>query len=253
MNTNEVDEFLKDLNGEDSNNDFKENQDPFNLDPQVEEEKEEEVKEEEKPLPFHKDPKVLRFIEKEIAKRTPKEEEKFKNDVKEEEDDYYVRLIGNDTPEKLAMIREARQRDERLLQQAEERAFNRLSQKEQEKLQADRQAEEQLDNALDDIEETFNVDITSNNPVAKKTRVDFMKFVEKIAPKDRNGDIIDYPDMNSAFETFQEMRKTAPDSSRAKSLASRSQVRSSDTIIKPQERATFDNADSFIDKLFNRT
>ena len=250
MEKNEIDDFL----GNVGNEEFNDTTDPFATEETQEQPKEEEVKVEEKPLPFHKDPKVLRFIEKEIAKRAPKsEEETFKRDVTEDEDDYYVRLIGNDTPEKVAMIREARQRDERLLQQAEERAFNRLSKSQQEELEAERKAEEQLTNALDEIEETFNVDITSKDPVARKTRVDFMNFVEKIAPKNSRGEIIDYPDMNSAFETFQEMRKTTPNSNRAKDLASRSMARSGDTVAKPQERITFDNLDGIFERMFKKS
>lgn len=248
MSTNEVDDFLGDItrDSEEKIDLFGEEETP------IPQEEVEEVKEEEKPLPFHKDPKVLRFIEKEIAKRAPKQEEVFKKEVQNDDDDYYVRLIGNDTPEKLAMIREAKQRDERLLQQAEERAFNKLSFEKQRELEAERRAEEQLTTAIEDIEETFNVDLTSKDPVARKTRVDFMTFVEKIAPKNAQGEIVEYPDMTSAFETFKEMRKTAPSSARAKDLSSRSMARSSNTIEKPQERITFDNIDDVFAKLLNK-
>jgi len=136
---------------------------------------------------------------------------------------------------------------------AEERAFNKLSQREQEALEADRQAEEKLTLAIEDIEENFNVDLTSKDPVSRKTRVDFMNFVEKIAPKNSRGEIIDYPDMNSAFETFQEMRKSTPTSSRAKDLASRSLKRSGDAIAKPQERITFDNIDEILEREFHQS
>ena len=215
-------------------------EDPF---PQeIPEEKGEVV--EEKPLPFNKDPKVQKFIEKEISKRLaefePKEDKPAPTQAVD--DDYYVRLIGNDTPEKVAMIKEAIARDERMLQQAEERAFNRLSQAEQEEVKADQEAEEQLANAFENIEENFDVDITSNNALAKKTRQEFVSFVEKIAPKDRNGDIVDYPDMNSAWETFSEIKKSTATPSRAKELASRSMARSSEApSIKDTKGLNFDN------------
>lgn len=251
-NENTVDSFLNEVNS--GNNDFPENQESFIVEETPVEEKVEEV-EEEKSVPFHKDPKVMRFVEKQIKKaleeHKPSEEQTFRKET-QEEDDYYIRLIGNDTPEKIAMIKEAKARDEKLLQQAEERALNRLTQQQREALEKEKQAEEQLDNALENIEENYNVDLTSNNPVARKTRVDFMKFVEKIAPKDSNGEIIDFPDMNSAFETFQEMRKTSPQSSVAKDLASRSMVRSGQASAKPQERITFDNMDSIIERMFKK-
>ena len=78
-----------------------------------------------------------------------------------------------------------------------------------------------------------------------------MNFVEKIAPKDNQGEIIEFPDMVSAFETWRDMRKSAQPS-RAKDLASRSITRSNTAVEKPQERITFDNMDSFLDKLLKK-
>lgn len=250
MPKNEVDDFLGSVN--ESNDEFNNSQDPLDIIEETQEEKVEEVKED-KPVPYHKDEKLQKFINKEVSKRLESfkpAEESFKRETKEDDDDYYIRLIGNDTPEKLSMIREAKARDERMLQMAEKRAFNKLSQKEQEVKEAERQAEEKLDTAIEDIEETFSVDLTSNNPVSRKTRVDFMNFVEKIAPKNSRGEIIDYPDMNYAFETFQESRKTAPTANRAKELATRSMTRSGTAAPKPQERITFENLDEILARDF---
>ncbi len=212
--------------------------------PSVEEPKEE------KPLPFHKDPKVQRFIDKEIEKRLkdiqPNEPEK-KSET--DEDDYYARLIGNDTPEKVAMIKEAKARDERLLSQAEERAFNRLSAKEQEALQEDQEAEEELGNAFENIEETYDVDITSNSPQARKVRQDFVSFVERIAPKNSYGEVIDYPDMNSAWETYSEMKRSTAQPSRAKELASRGMSRSAETSVKDTKKVDWNAVEEFMDTL----
>lgn len=208
---------------------------------------------EEKPSPFNKDPKVQKFIEKEIAKRLESfKPEPVKPETVTEEDDFYARLIGNDTPEKVAMIKEYKAREERLLGQAEERAFNRLSAREKEALKADQEAEQELENAFENIEENFGVDITSNAPLAKKTRQEFVSFVEKIAPKDRNGDIVDYPDMQSAWETFNEIKKATSTPSRAKELASRSMQRSTETSSEPvlkRGRTPFSNSDDFIESL----
>lgn len=247
MNKNKsaVDEFLG------TDNEFSQDKVDILDIPEPESVVEEELKEEEKPLPFHKDPKVMRFIEKEISKRVQVKEEPKPEVKKEDEDDYYVRLIGNDTPEKLAMIREAKSRDERLLQQAEDRAYNRVSKEKQREVDAERKAEEELTQSIDDIEENFNVDLTSKDPVARKARVDFLNFVEKIAPKNGQGEIVAYPDMLSAYETWNET-KTKSQPSRAKDLASRSMSRSGDTTVKPQERITFDNIDSFIEQAIKK-
>ena len=248
-NKSAVEAFLGDLGGNKETNPFEENQEnPFEQEVAPKEEVKEVV--EEKPLPFNKDPKVLRFIEKELDKRSKErgsEDKPITKEVPQVDDDYYVRLIGNDTPEKVAMIKESIARDERMLSQAEERAFNRLSRVEQEKIMADKQAEEELENAFANIEETFDVDLTSNNSIAKKTRQEFVSFVEKIAPKDRNGDIVDYPDMASAWETFSELKKSTATPSRAKELANRSLTRSAETTTKPEAKVGWDSADAFIE------
>lgn len=205
---------------------------------------------EEKPLPFHKDPKVQRFIDKEIEKRLkdikPVEPER-KNESKDE-DDYYTRLIGNDTPEKVAMIKEAKARDERLLQQAEERAFNRLSEKEQQALREDKEAEEELTNAIESIEETYDVDISSNSAQAKKTRQEFISFVERIAPK-RNGEISEYPDFDNAWQTFAEIKKSTSQPSRAKEIANRGLSRSAETTIKQDKKIDWNSVEEMMDTL----
>lgn len=251
MPHNELDEFLGNLKDN--------NEDPFkeaetSEDKTKEEDVEKEEEKEEKPLPFNKDPKIQRFIEKQIEKRLAsqgKVEKEFVHDTKpsSDDDDYYARLIGNDTPEKLAMIKEAKARDEKLLAQAEERAFSRLSKAQQEEVQAERKAEEELENALDDIEERFEIDITSNEPVAKKTRVDFLKFVERIAPKDKYGEINEYPDMLEAFETFKEMKAKPSSASKAKDLSSRSMSRGGDTSTTSPKGYSWKDVDKLFDKL----
>jgi len=205
---------------------------------------------EEKAIPFHKDPKVQKFINKEIEKRL-RENAVYEPQERNEEvkDDYYERLIGNDTPEKVAMIREALERDERLLLQAEERAFNRLSQIEQEEVQADREAEDELSEAFDFIEENYGVDISSNGTQARKTREEFISFVEKIAPKNSDGEVIDYPDMQSAWETYSEIKKSNTVPSRAKELANRSMARSTENTVRTPERVDWNKVEEYMDSL----
>jgi hypothetical protein len=252
MEKDSVASFLDEFSNKSENPFDVQPKDPFNQEI-IPEEKAEEPEKEDKPVPFHKDPKVQRFIEKEINKRMAdiKPAEPTKEKVsQDDEDDYYARLIGNDTPEKVAMIREAKLRDQKLLEQAEERAFNRLSRTEQEKMRAEQEAEQELTSAFENIEETFDVDISSNNPIAKKTRQEFVAFVEKIAPKDRNGTIVDYPDMNSAWETFQTIQKSTAQPNRAKELAARSMARSAETKVDlNQKRTTWDDAERFIETL----
>lgn len=210
----------------------------------------EEVKEE-KPLPFNKDPKVQKFIEKEISKRMaefkPTESTKEQRQENDEVVDALEAVIGNDTPEKRRAVQALRDRlDEGT------RKITEWEQQQHQAEVADKEAEEELSNAFDNIEETFDVDITSNNPIARKTRQEFVSFVEKIAPKDRNGDIVDYPDMNSAWEMFDERRKATTPPSRAKELASRSMARSAETGTAqaiPVNKHSFERTDNFIESL----
>ena len=64
-------------------------------------------------------------------------------------------------------------------------------------------------------------------------RNDFIDFVQKISSKDREGNIVEYPDFTEAFDTFQELNKKQSSNSRAKELASRGTSRSSDASATP--------------------
>lgn len=210
---------------------------------------------EEKPLPFHKDPKIQKYLEKrerEMEERlkasipTPQErqteEDSFKDTI-----DAFTNIIGNDTPEKVSALNALKKSLEGLDQRASEKAIERLEDIRQSEVDEDIEAEEELDEAFDNIEDTFDVDITSNNPIAIKTRQEFVAYVQKIAPKDRDGDVVEYPDMISAWETFSEHRTKEPN--RAKELASRGMTRSAETTSNPQERVTWNKVDEFIDTL----
>lgn len=247
-----VEQFLGDLNDNTVDNPFgKETDDPFQV-PEEALDVKEEVKEE-KPLPFNKDPKVQKFIEKEISKRMEAFNVEDKPVVKPQEDDevsdVLVRLIGNDTPEKVQMVKEFKNILEKGTQRAKAEALAEIEARERAEIEADKQAEEELENAFDNIEETYDVDLTSNNPLAVKTRQEFVSFVERIAPKDRNGNVVDYPDMTSAWETFSEMKKATSTPSRAKELASRGMARSAEASSKPQERVDWNTVDSFLETL----
>ncbi len=249
-----LENFLGELGGEKDS--FEENpDDPFaKQEAKVEDKVEDEAND--KPLPFHKDPKVQKFIDKQVEKRLeqlekslPKKETIETSKADDEVNDVLTRLIGNDTPEKVSMVKEFRSILERGTERAKAEALAELDQRQQREVDADREAETELENAFDDIEETYDVDITSNNPLARKTRQEFVSFVERIAPKDRDGDIVDYPDMLSAWETYSELKKSTASPSRAKELASRSMARSTEVANKPQERVNWDTVDSFVESL----
>lgn len=220
-----------------------------------EEEPVEEVVEEEeddKPLPFHKHPKVLRFIEKEVAKRTPHQIQQELRPSQGDEDEVTAvleRIIGNDTPEKQQAVKDFRKVLGSLEEKGAQRAIQQLQEQAEQERQEEIRAQEELDEGFDSVEETFGVDLSSNTPQARKTRSEFVDYIRKIAPKNEDGEVSAFPDLTSAFETFQELQKRAPTtSSRAKELASKGMARSSDATVAPAQTAK--NWKS-IDKLFS--
>lgn len=231
---NEVDSFLEGIN--EGNDDFAEpeSKDPFNQETVITDKGDEDV--EEKPLPFNKDPKIQKFIEKEIsrklAEQKPTETERFVKEAvvsKEEQDEILASLteiVGNDTPQKVSAVNRLRKAlagsEERAVEKAIQSLEN-ISQQEAEQVsQEEAQAEEELDNGFEAIEETFGVDLYS--PANKKIKNDFLDFVVRLAPKDRNGDVTEYPDFQETFKLF---RGTQKNNNRAKELSSRSMDRSS--------------------------
>jgi len=248
--TNVLDEFLGNV---EENNDFAQpEKNPLDVTEKVIENTQEGESEEKKPerIPFAKDPKVQKFIEKELNKRLAEFERKIdkvsEKSENKDEDDFWLRLIGDDKPEKLSFIKEAKVREEKMQQIAEEKAFQRLqAERNREEIEVS-QSQEELENSIDEIEEEFNIDLTSNDPIVRKTRQDFLKYVEKIAPKDREGEIIAFPDMLSAFETFNQLRTKTSSNARAKDLASKGVSRQGETATVSNERPTFDNVDDLI-------
>ena len=198
---------------------------------------------EEKPLAYHEDPKLRRYIEKEIAKATanlsPKEETRFREDVRE---DGFVKafetIIGNDTPEKVNALRMLKDEVEGIRKEARSAREELQAEK-----QADLDAERELAQGFEDIEDKFDVNFTQN----KKLRSDFVDFIEKIAPKDEQGEIKDYPDFEQTFALFQEINKK-PQNVRNKELASRGMNRGGEATSAPIPQ---DTSWRGVEKFFN--
>ncbi len=234
-----VEEFLGDI-GKPQEDPFK-SPDPFAPQEEVEEGDKVAVEEDSKPLPFHKDPKVLRFIEKEVGKRISQNQpaQEFRPSQQTETDEVTAvleRIIGNDTPEKQQGVRDLRKVLGNMEEKAAQAAVSRLDAQEQEQLEQERAVQAQLDDSFEEIEETFNVDLSSNTAQARKNRSEFVDYVRKIAPKDENGEVSSFPDLPAAWEEFQERSKrAAPTNSQAKALASRGVARSTDTSVIPAQ------------------
>ena len=129
------------------------------------------------------------------------------------------RIYGTDSPEATA----ATQLLSEALKGVEERATERAVEafrKEQSKAQESVQKEEQqLDSFVETIEDEYNVTFT---PEMEKG---YFQLMEKLSPKDSDGNIVAYADPHSTWELFQEkLQKTRENP--AKSIASRSMTAS---------------------------
>lgn len=266
MNPNEVDNFLKESNGEENPFVLK-NDDPFHTEAAKADEGDkgtegegEGEKSKDEDLPFHKNPKVQRFIEKELNKKLaelkPTETEKFiasSGEAEDEASEVLARIIGNDTPEKVAAIRDFKKVLNGLEEKSTKKALAQFQDQIREEKEAERQHIQFLQDGIFEIEDAFNVDLTSNSPIAKKTHNDFLEFVKKIAPKDEEGNIKEYPDLQATFETFREITKksSSPTGNRAKEIASRGMSRSSDASNAKPRVNNWNDVDKAFSKLSN--
>lgn len=131
-------------------------------------------------------------------------------------------------------------RDDRVRQEA----LNEIQARADSEKQAEVQAQEEVSDALDTIEETFNIDLTKNVAL----RNGFLDFVGKISPKDRNGDVIAYPDFIEAFRTFKELHKN-PSNDRAKELANKSISNNTTINSTPKNINSFDELDNWLETM----
>lgn len=233
-------------------NEITEKPEPFKEEPveKPEEEEVEEVAGEEKPLPFHKDPKVQRYIQKEIEKRAkefaPSAESQFRKEVEEDIKlpPSFIKLVGNDTEEKKQVLKDLSDYFGTLKGEAKQEFIEQMQEQERQQTAEDDAALDELNSGFEAIEEDYGVDLTSD----LKTRNSFIEFLRKVSHKDENGEVDQFADIPSAWEAFQEQKKPAP-ASRAKELASRGMARSTDTGEAPKRGYSWKDVDREFSKL----
>lgn len=98
-----------------------------------------------------------------------------------------------------------------------------------------KQFESFIDNELESIEDDFDVDLTSDAPAARKMRHDLKELVEKLSPKDENGNLTGYADFKETFELLQARReKTATATEQKKEIAARTMSKPGNVAPAPQ-------------------
>lgn len=137
----------------------------------------------------------------------------------EQVDERLVRLYGADNVE-AAKLHQALLNDMRTA--AEESAYQRIHDEQEAQRKQEKEFESFIDDELGNIEEDFGVDVTSDAPAARKARREFLELVQKISPKDDQGNITAYADFGSTWELYQANRpQPTQTNDRAKEVAAR--------------------------------
>ena len=181
------------------------NNEDINLDGQ------EEVKE----VPYNQDPKIQKYLDRQLSKRTAELSRQIEelrasrtaqpsSPTDEDNDVYEVwkKFVGDDTDAKKDFLKQLKDADERRFTRAEERAYQRIVAEREAENRLEKETTRHLETSIEDIEDEYNVDLTSSDPVARKQKKDFLDFVESIAPRDNEGNIIALPNMKNAFKVL---------------------------------------------------
>lgn len=138
-------------------------------------------------------------------------------------DERLITLYGDDDAgKKAAQITQSLLEDtaKRAREQALE-DFQKVSREREEEIKANN---EFIDSQLEEIEDESGMDLTSNSPVGRKNRAEFLDMVTKFSSKDGDGYVQEYADFNEVFNVFKQTRKSGTNTQN-KNLASRGMAR----------------------------
>lgn len=145
------------------------------------------------------------------------EAQKFSRDNTPEVDETISRIYGTNTPEAAeatALLQKAMQNVEN---RATEKALEKFREEQTKERESVAKEDRNLDSMVEEIEDEAGITLDA------QTRKGFFTLLEKLSPKDSNGEVIAYADHHAVWEELQ-ARRQAP-SNRAKDLASRSMVK----------------------------
>lgn len=161
-------------------------------------------------------------IRAEALAQARSEASSFNRDVGEV-DQRWIAIYG-DTPESKQAFKLYQEMVKEHTAALKEDALKAIKAEQAEAERQQREFESFIDTGLEDIEDEFGVDLTSNAPAAKKARREFLELIETLSPKDENGDLTGYADFFGTWEIYQlkKGQTDKPDASRNKELAARS-------------------------------
>jgi AAA15 family ATPase/GTPase len=214
-----------------------------------EEKGEEEIPE--KPVAFHKDEKVQRYIDRQVEKRLkdfkPSAEQSFKEEVGEPKFiSSLEKIIGNDTPEKIQALKDLKEDWSGMSRQAKSEALKEILEAQQEAEQNEQveleEAVDELDEGRDEIESHFG------KPLTEKQWDAYKDYLLDIEPK---GGYQEYPDFIKTFDYFRKVNSRS--NATAKTLASRSMERSAPASNQEAPKGgSWKDWDAVKDKLLNQ-
>lgn len=126
-----------------------------------------------------------------------------------------MRIYGTDTPEAKAATDLLITSLKEVKESATKEALETFREEQRKEKEAVKNEEKTLDAMVEDIEDTFNVTLSD------ATQKGFFKLLEKLSPKDSNGDVIQYADPHAVWEELQARKQAGQQPNRAKDLASR--------------------------------
>jgi len=133
------------------------------------------------------------------------------------------KIYGTDSPEAIEATELFKGALKGLHKDATETALKLFREERDKETKAVTDQEGILDTMMEEIEDEYNVDLTSEE--AKTTQKAFLTLLQRMSPKDKDGNIIQYADHTAVWETLQS-QKEAPKQNQAKDLSSRSMVQS---------------------------
>lgn len=144
------------------------------------------------------------------------------------------RIYGTDSPEALAATELLKNALRGVKEEATNEALTKFRAEQKASSEAINKETKELDSMLDELEDDYNVDLTSDK--AEPLRKAFFKTLERLSPKDAEGNVTHYADHRAVWEEMQTKINKRTET-RAKDLSSRSMVNSNATDSKVQDDA----------------
>ena len=119
----------------------------------------------------------------------------------------------------------------REIEKAKEDLLKSIEQKEYSQKQRESEVNNFIEESIESIEEENNISLS------KKDRSEFLDLVQRLSPKNEDGDIVSFADFGTSFEIFKQIKsKGAPSNSVNKALASRSASSNTSSEIKTEPK-----------------